>query len=881
MKKLFTLFSALLASATIWAATPAQLTFSEPTALPEHYVYSASNTPIIAEKYDKSCVYITNGGGGSVVADCWTEDGGLNDSKGKRWMGFTVDEDCSLSILVQSSKKKFSLYGSDATAVAEFTNTVNNAWEEWTIESLKAGSYILTTGNSQCYVAAIVFNGGAPAPTCEAPATALTLDADKKTDVAVGDIITFATAGGNGADVVIKDGTNVISNPWTATAGQHSFTASQEEKDGVCGGVTEALIINVESHDPVTAATVSGPKEAFVGDEIMLTCEAANATAFQWYKGAAQIAGATNATYTFTPDAAGELTFACEATNAYTATPVKSVDFKVTVSVKPAEPTVLVKWDADAAKRIGSITYGPSSVEEGEVKIHKDADKVKGFKFGSSYSYADGKFVTFKPAEDGFEAGDIVSLSVCYNNSSEKNAAVALYAADGATLLFTTENGVNGKLSADDPAVETFTLENDMDSLFIGRSGNTSTYVILLQVIRPAEAAQVPRLSVSPAEVTLKVTPKQSASSATVKFTGKNLTPGEHSLTLPNLAGLTVNPTAVTVAADGKLNAEVTLTYTSTEDVPAAAAEIALTINDLTAKVAINYSASVTVTYAKSLNIEQLIINKGKTADIKAAFEAAGYSAANYDELDSLNKGKDYNNYPFLGLKLKKENASVSFNLKAGSTANLKFGNVGADFRILLDGEENIVTSAYANMQADDSIPYVINATEDTYVEIISGSTKTLVLKQLMIDEPICLVDAEKGVDPEKSNDATIKSLTINGELITRNRLTFAYEVPAELDLAEVEVLYELNDSNAVGDPASGFKVAVPAAGAPANEQALVVTAENGNQLEYTISVTRAQSEEAITNAKANAKAIKTIRNGQLLIIRDGRTFNVLGTPFL
>ena len=35
---------------------------------------------------------------------------------------------------------------------------------------------------------------------------------------------------------------------------------------------------------------------------------------------------------------------------------------------------------------------------------------------------------------------------------------------------------------------------------------------------------------------------------------------------------------------------------------------------------------------------------------------------------------------------------------------------------------------------------------------------------------------------------------------------------------------------------------------------------------------------EGIENTEAAVKAVKVIRNGQVLIIRDGKTFNVLGT---
>jgi len=36
----------------------------------------------------------------------------------------------------------------------------------------------------------------------------------------------------------------------------------------------------------------------------------------------------------------------------------------------------------------------------------------------------------------------------------------------------------------------------------------------------------------------------------------------------------------------------------------------------------------------------------------------------------------------------------------------------------------------------------------------------------------------------------------------------------------------------------------------------------------------------AIENTNAAVKAVKVIRNGQVLIIRDGKTYNVLGAEF-
>lgn len=169
--------------------------------------------------------------------------------------------------------------------------------------------------------------------TCTKPETALVLDADKKTDVYEGDVVTFTTTGGNGNPVKIYDGKTEISSPWTATAGSHSFTAEQEQNDTICGSVTEAIVIEVASKSPVTSVKVTGPTHGFIGQEITLTCEAENATQYQWVDGyGVQIEGATEATYKFTPTEAGTYKFVCTAKNAYNSDWVMS-DNTITIEV--------------------------------------------------------------------------------------------------------------------------------------------------------------------------------------------------------------------------------------------------------------------------------------------------------------------------------------------------------------------------------------------------------------------------------------------------------------------------------------------------------------------------------------------------------------------
>ena len=141
----------------------------------------------------------------------------------------------------------------------------------------------------------------------------------------------------------------------------------------------------------------------------------------------------------------------------------------------------------------GTLTLGTSSVEATTVKIHTNTDNVAGIKFSSSYSLADGKYFTIAPTTGSFKKGDKLSIAVCFNNSDDtKTAKAAIYAADGETLLYTTDQGINGRTMNDDPKVEEYVLTQDAEKLYFGRNGNTAIFVTMLKVVRPAGDAPAP-----------------------------------------------------------------------------------------------------------------------------------------------------------------------------------------------------------------------------------------------------------------------------------------------------------------------------------------------------------------------------------------------------
>ena len=104
----------------------------------------------------------------------------------------------------------------------------------------------------------------------------------------------------------------------------------------------------------------------------------------------------------------------------------------------------------------------------------------------------------------------------------------------------------------------------------------------------------------------------------------------------------------------------------------------------------------------------------------------------------------------------------------------------------------------------------------------------------------------------EKSNDANISLLTINGDTVAPVNKVYNYEVAYSVDLSKVAVAYDIHPW-AISTQESSFDINVPAVGDPANTQNIVVTAEDGTTQEtYTVNVAKA----AAANTDASLKSL-------------------------
>ena len=413
-------------------------------------------------------------------------------------------------------------------------------------------------------------------------------------------------------------------------------------------------------------------------------------------------------------------------------------------------------------------------------------DAVEPFPAQSEWTTNDGKCATVK--EDGkgpyyYRITNTTDVAILVKSGSDKKRTVYLRAyelTDGVqsetaiaeASMEANENAVIS-ISELDAAKEYLIIVSQIGSGSKGQSAGNSNFMgIAFKTILSTD----PALSVSPATVDLAITASKASDEAVVKFSGKNLAAGEYALNVPNVAGLTVTPASVTVGEDGKLNAEVTIAYASTVDVEAANTTVSLTIGELTQSVTVNYSAVLAKQYLNaSLNIEQLVLDNGTNYSITDAFAAANIEAENIDKLDSLNDEKANRNYAYLGLKLKKEDAKLACWLQSGHSIKIRFGNVGADFIVRANGVEQTMTNALANATVESAVELPFTATEDTYLEIICNSTKTLVIKQIMLDEEIQAVTLPipTGINNAEEAVKTVKVIRDGQLFIEKNGVLF------------------------------------------------------------------------------------------------------------
>lgn len=300
---------------------------------------------------------------------------------------------------------------------------------------------------------------------CTEPETALDIVPAESGPYYVGNTIHFSLPGGNGsAKALTLDGVAYDYLQWLMEEGEHTFAVSQDLYNGICGGSAE-LTINVLSQNPVTSCSIDGPATGTIGAQLTYTATAANAATYEWYVDGVA-ANNNSATFTYTATL-GNHVIKAFATNDFTASPVESNEINVTVTKLCGE---LIK---------AAHTGGKTATVEGVVGGTYDKNTADNSKFGSKGQYFG---ITLADGEK-FQRTDTLNV---HTTTAAGQGTIAIYAdKDGNTLLYDTESmGVAG----DNEIVLPAALDG-LSTLYICRTeGNTwNGFVDYISVSRSCE----------------------------------------------------------------------------------------------------------------------------------------------------------------------------------------------------------------------------------------------------------------------------------------------------------------------------------------------------------------------------------------------------------
>lgn len=637
-----------------------------------------------------------------------------------------------------------------------------------------------------------------------------------------------------------------------AIDGQATIQVKRNDSDIKFGTIVVERENVTPSTDPVTTVTIAGPTEAYVGEKVTLKATTDVKADTIWWTdqyGAMQVS--SKGTFEFTPAAVGSFTYTAWAENANNTNPANQSH---TVVVTEAPPVT-------SCTNLIPASTGDDPVVGDEIALNAVSEGGKIFVAGMKNATGDIKYTAYGLQIGG---GGADSLRVELNNYLKEGSIITLKLAAGGT----SERGLNIQTPTKSTvyqakwtpaaALEENTLSYTIPagSPLIGASKfllqrNNTVYLVSIEVANCGEPTgeavidDTPALAVAPATVTLAVTASNLNPSANITFSGKNLTPGTYNLTIPNLAGLTVTPTSVTVGEDGKLNAQVAISYESAVEVAAASTTIGLTIGELSESATINYSAVLAKNYMSSVNIEQLVVANGTGYNIQGALTAANIEYASINALDSLNDSKGAaRNEAYLGMKFKTSGAYIAGWLQASKTLRVKFGNLPAAVKVTLNG-------AAAADHTTGIFEYT--ATEDTYVKLATSSSSTVVIKQIMVDEPIANVMYNITYAAAENGSVSGWTVAFPGEEVI-------------LDFAPAEGYIVMNATY------NGIALTQTAPGA---DIFFVMPAENVEVVATFALPT------ALDNTNDDLKAVKVIRNGQLLIEKNGILYNAQGARVL
>lgn len=258
-----------------------------------------------------------------------------------------------------------------------------------------------------------------------------------------------------------RNGTSTYIKSITITRAAKKYKVSATAKDGGSVSIKNA-----------SGATVTSGTEVEANTSLTFTATPNEGYEFVNWTDASNTEVSTNATYTTTVSAAISLT----------------ANFKAKTTVDPTESGVIY----DFTNSVGTTTDGTNCTSTNGI-----------IKFGSDFA-KDGKYITIKPKNGGFKAGDVITLKG-YCNSNNLSGVIIYSDVNGSSIF---KSNVLAKLAAGGSEF-TYTIEKDCDALYLGRYGGGNTFLESLKVERPTSSSNKTRLTASfdcNADVVVKTT---------------------------------------------------------------------------------------------------------------------------------------------------------------------------------------------------------------------------------------------------------------------------------------------------------------------------------------------------------------------------------------
>lgn len=336
-----------------------------------------------------------------------------------------------------------------------------------------ANSFEMTRADSDIKFGTIVIDR--PGPSCEAPAEALSLTTPLNAYF-VGENVSLNIAGGNGEDIALTlDGEAFTGTSWLAAGvGDHTFVATQEVSEGgVCGGVAQ-VTISVSATNPVTTFEIDGPvaETAFIGQAVTLKAVNFDAapTEIKWYDTNYNELSITDS-YSFTPDAAGDYLFYITAYNQFNAVNEEAFLMYTLHVTKLCGELITATLNGGTSATMGGVIGGTFDTNLGSGKYKLDK----------------GKYIGVQLASGTFSAGDVVTITM---STAGQNYPCLFGDKDRTNLLFLAEE----VSEATEYQIVLPAAASGLTSIYLSRDADDATYkwnptVSSISVSRSCEAS--------------------------------------------------------------------------------------------------------------------------------------------------------------------------------------------------------------------------------------------------------------------------------------------------------------------------------------------------------------------------------------------------------